>query len=97
MTRCTALELAEKGVRVNSVNPGMTLTELHKRGGMDEEAYQKFKDHAYDTHPMAKGLNRLSNPEEVGQLIVYLSSSNAEWITGVNYLVDGGRGQTCFR
>lgn len=97
LTRCAALELAEKGVRVNSVNPGMTLTELHKRGGMDEETYQKFKEHSYDTHPIANGLNRLSNPEEVGCLILYLSSAKAEWITGVNYLIDGGRGQTCFR
>lgn len=97
LTRCAALELAEKGVRVNSVNPGVTLTELQKRGGMDDESYEKFKEHSYDTHPIAKGLNRLSNPEEVGRLILYLASPNAEWITGVNYLIDGGRGQTCLR
>ena len=97
LTRCAALELAEKGVRVNSVNPGMTLTELHRRGGMDENTYQEFVRHSYDTHPMAKGLDRLADPEDVGRLILYLSSPNAEWITGVNYLVDGGRGQTCFR
>jgi NAD(P)-dependent dehydrogenase (short-subunit alcohol dehydrogenase family) len=97
LTRCAALEFAEKGVRVNSVNPGMTLTELHRRGGMDELTYQEFVKHSYDTHPLAKGLNRLSQPEDVGHLILFLSSPNAEWISGVNYLVDGGRGQTCFR
>ncbi|HHM24331.1 MAG TPA: glucose 1-dehydrogenase [Bacteroidetes bacterium] len=97
LTRCAALELADKGVRVNSVNPGVTITELHRRAGMDEEAYRKFIEHSYDTHPIARGLNRMAEPEDVAHLIVYLASPLAEWITGVNYLVDGGRGQTCFR
>jgi len=97
LTRCAALELAEKGVRVNSINPGVTITELHKRGGMDDESYQKFLEHSFGTHPMANGLDRLAQPEDVSKLILYLASPNAEWITGVNYLVDGGRGQTCFR
>ena len=40
-TRCTALELAPKGVRVNNVNPGVVITNIHKRAGMDEEKYQQ--------------------------------------------------------
>ena len=97
LTRCAALELAGKGVRVNSVNPGVTITELHRRAGMDEETYRKFIERSYDTHPIARGLNRLAQPEDVAHLILYLASPLAEWITGANYLVDGGRGQTCFR
>ncbi len=97
LTRCAALELADKGVRVNSVNPGVTITELHRRAGMDDETYRKFIERSYDTHPIARGLNRLAQPEDVAYLILYLASPLAEWITGVNYLVDGGRGQTCFR
>lgn len=38
-TRCTALDLAPKQVRVNAVNPGVIKTEIHKRGGMSEEKY----------------------------------------------------------
>jgi NAD(P)-dependent dehydrogenase (short-subunit alcohol dehydrogenase family) len=37
LTRCAALELAPKGVRVNAVNPGVVVTEIHKRGGMSEQ------------------------------------------------------------
>jgi len=97
LTRCAALELAEKGVRVNSVNPGVTITELHRRAGMDDKTYRAFIERSYDTHPIARGLNRMAQPEDVANMILYLASPVAEWITGVNYLVDGGRGQTCFR
>ena len=41
MTRCTALELAPKQVRVNAVNPGVIKTELHLRSGKDQESYVK--------------------------------------------------------
>ena len=37
LTRCAALELAPKGVRVNAVNPGVVISNLHRRGGMNEE------------------------------------------------------------
>lgn len=60
-TRCVALELAAKNVRCNSVNPGVTITNLHKRGGMNEEAYAKFLEHSKTTHAM--GLYMFSSIE----------------------------------
>jgi NAD(P)-dependent dehydrogenase (short-subunit alcohol dehydrogenase family) len=93
LTRCAALEVASKGVRVNAVCPGVTITQLHRRGGMDETTYQKFLEHSKDTHP----LGRVGNAEEIAQLILFLASPRANWITGVTYLIDGGRGQTCLR
>lgn len=93
LTRCAALEVASKGVRVNAVSPGVTITQLHRRGGMDESAYQKFLEHSQETHP----LGRVGNPEEIAELILFLASPRASWITGVTYLIDGGRGQTCLR
>jgi NAD(P)-dependent dehydrogenase (short-subunit alcohol dehydrogenase family) len=93
MTRCAALEMATKGVRVNAVSPGVTITQLHRRAGMDEITYQKFLDHSKETHP----LGRVGNAEEIADLILFLASPRAGWITGVTYLIDGGRGQTCLR
>ena len=92
-TRCVALELASKGVRINAVNPGVTLTHLHRNGGMDEKAYQAFLEHSKTTHP----LDRVGQPEEIAELILFLASPHAGWITGVTYSIDGGRGQTCAR
>jgi NAD(P)-dependent dehydrogenase (short-subunit alcohol dehydrogenase family) len=93
LTRCTALELAPKGIRVNAVNPGVVITNLHKRGGMTDEAYEKFLDNAKNTHP----IGRPGRPEEVADLIFYLASEKAAWITGATYEIDGGRAQTCAR
>src|SRR5215203_1872361 len=93
LTRCSALELAAKGVRVNAVNPGVVVTEIHKRGGMSEEAYAAFLEHSKTTHP----LGRPGRPEEIASLVLYLASEQASWITGATYSIDGGRSQTCAR
>ncbi|MDX6406914.1 MAG: hypothetical protein QOH70_4369 [Blastocatellia bacterium] len=93
LTRCAALELAPKGVRVNAVNPGVVVTEIHKRGGMSEADYEKFLEHSKTTHP----LGRVGNPEEIAELIFYLASEKASWITGATYSIDGGRALTCAR
>ncbi len=93
LTRCAALELAEKGVRVNAVNPGVVVTNLHKRGGMEDEAYEAFLENAKKTHP----LGRPGEAGEVAELIYFLASDKAQWITGATYAIDGGRAQTCAR
>jgi len=93
LTRCSALELAAKGVRVNAVNPGVVVTEIHKRGGMNQEAYAAFLEHSKQTHP----LGRVGRPEEIADLVVFLASERASWITGATYSIDGGRAQTCAR
>ena len=97
LTRCAALELAPKGIRVNAVNPGVTVTNLHRRSGMDEVKYRAFLEHSQTTHPLGRALNRVGTPEDVAELIVFLSSEKAGWITGASHAVDGGRHQTCAR
>ena len=93
LTRCAALELAPKGVRVNAVNPGVVRTNLHLNSGMNEDNYAAFVDRSKTTHP----LGRIGQPEEIADLILFLASSKAGWITGTTYSIDGGRAQTCAR
>jgi NAD(P)-dependent dehydrogenase (short-subunit alcohol dehydrogenase family) len=93
LTRCSALELAPKGVRVNAVNPGVVVTGLHRRSGMSDERYDAFLDHSRTTHP----LGRVGQPNEIAELIMFLASDKAGWITAATYEIDGGRGQTCAR
>lgn len=92
-TRCTALELASKQVRVNAVNPGVIVTDIHKRGGMSEEAYAAFLEKCKQTH----ALGRPGTPEEVASTIAFLASDAASFITGVTINVDGGRHAMCPR
>jgi NAD(P)-dependent dehydrogenase (short-subunit alcohol dehydrogenase family) len=93
LTRCAAIELAPAGVRVNAVNPGVTITNLHRRSGMGEEQYAAFLTRAKETHP----IGRPGQPEEVADLIVFLASDRASMITGETIAVDGGRHLTCAR
>lgn len=92
-TRCASLELASRGVRVNAVNPGVVLTNLHRASGMDEATYAKFLERSKETHP----IGRVGTPEEVAELVLFLASDRAGWVTGVTYSIDGGRANTCAR
>jgi len=92
-TRCVALELAAKKIRVNSVNPGVIITELQKRGGLNEERYAAFLEHSKTTH----ALGRPGDADEVAKAIGFLASDDASFSTGVSLPVDGGRHAMCPR
>jgi NAD(P)-dependent dehydrogenase (short-subunit alcohol dehydrogenase family) len=89
LTDCAAVDLATFQIRVNSVNPGVVITELQKRGGMDEATYQAFLKRSVEvTHP----LGRAGRPEEVADAIMFLADpTKAGFITGTHLTVDGGR------
>jgi NAD(P)-dependent dehydrogenase (short-subunit alcohol dehydrogenase family) len=93
LTRCAALELAPKGVRVNAVNPGVVVTNLHRRSGMSEEQYAQFLERAKETHP----LGRPGRTDDIVELILFLVSDRSGWMTGETIPVDGGRHLTCAR
>ncbi|KAK0422405.1 hypothetical protein QR680_007552 [Steinernema hermaphroditum] len=87
-TKCLALELASTGVRVNAVNPGVIITQVHKRGGMNDEAYAAFLEKCKTTH----ALGRAGEAREVAQGIYYLASDMSSFTTGHLLAIDGGRG-----
>jgi NAD(P)-dependent dehydrogenase (short-subunit alcohol dehydrogenase family) len=85
-TQCVALELAPYRVRVNAVNPGVVVTELHTVSGAVPD-YEAFLEHSKTTHP----LGRVGQPEEIAALCGFLCSDEAGWITGGIHSIDGGR------
>lgn len=92
-TKCIALELAAKGVRVNSVNPAMIRSSFYYNLGMDEDAYEKFLEHSGKTHP----IGRVGTPDEVAGAITFLASDAASFITGSLLPICGGKSSACPR
>ncbi len=78
MTRAWATEYSPRGVRVNAVAPGPTYTSA----GTKEEL---------DSYAPTLPLNRVADPGEIAELVVFLASSRASYATGATFAVDGGR------
>lgn len=92
-TKCVALELAPKGVRVNSVNPGVIVTNFHYNIGMPEDAYQEYLENCKASH----ALGRPGTSAEVAAGILFLASDSASFITGTLLPIDGGKAIMCPR
>lgn len=92
-TRCVALELAPKQVRVNSVNPAVIITDFHNRLGMSADAYAAYLKSSEQTH----ALGRVGQPSEVAAAIAFLAGDTASFITGTCLCVDGGKNVMCPR
>lgn len=87
-TKCVALELAPKGVRVNSVNPAVIATSIYKNLGIDAATYAKYLEQANTRH----ALGRTGTSSEVANAIAFLADNTAaSFITGTLLAVDGGR------
>lgn len=82
LTQNTAMEYAQQGIRVNAVGPGFISTPLIAEFEND----QKLNEMLISLHPMG----RLGKPEEVAELVIWLSSKKASFITGSYYPIDGG-------
>ena len=82
LTRSLALELGGQGVRVNAVNPSLTLTELTDEVAKNDALMAKFAERI----PMGRG----ARAEEVAAVIAFLASDDASFVNGVNLPVDGG-------
>jgi glucose 1-dehydrogenase len=82
LTRTLALELAEHGINVNSLAPGMVLTPFNQ-AAIDDP---KVLEEQVQTIP----LKRAAQPSEIARLAVFLASADADYVTGASYVMDGG-------
>ena len=89
LARTAAAELAERGIRVNTVAPGPIVTPIFGRTGLPQEAVDEFAKEVVSKVPM----KRFGQPEEVAGAVAFLASQDASYITGVELNVDGGMGQ----
>jgi acetoacetyl-CoA reductase len=81
-TKALALEVAKKGVTVNTISPGL---HRHQDGDGDSAGSARLED------PAADPQGRLGKPEEVAGLVAYLASDEAAFVTGANISINGGQ------
>lgn len=86
MGRIAAYELAPRGIRVNMVSPGPVSTPLFGKVGLSETQIQGFATAMGDYLPV----KRFGQPEEIGKLVTYLASDDSAYVTGADFVIDGG-------
>eukprot|EP00357_Protocruzia_adherens_P012773 CAMPEP_0115015306 /NCGR_PEP_ID=MMETSP0216-20121206/26682_1 /TAXON_ID=223996 /ORGANISM="Protocruzia adherens, Strain Boccale" /LENGTH=475 /DNA_ID=CAMNT_0002385385 /DNA_START=2081 /DNA_END=3508 /DNA_ORIENTATION=- len=87
LTKCAALEFAEKGIRINAVCPSITQTNLFEAAGLTGSRLTEFMNESAEANPLC----RVAAPEEVAKAVLFLCSERARNITGQILKVDGGR------
>ncbi|MDO4941893.1 MAG: SDR family oxidoreductase [Lachnospiraceae bacterium] len=91
MTKSLAKELSNYYIRVNTVNPGLINTgfQIHNHM-MSGREYEEYLEDSSNAYPMGIG-----TADDVAELICFLISEKGAWITGSNYIIDGGRSINC--
>jgi len=84
--RSAALELAPRKIRVNSVSPGPTETEVMNKVGLDTTTVKSIMEVAIEKVP----LKQMGASKDVAKMVAYLSSEAAKFITGADFIIDGG-------
>lgn len=92
ITQVMAMELAQNGIRVNAVCPGYTDTVLfqkvlHDRSDVEKKTIAQVEEELFREVP----LKRACKPEEIGELVAFLCSDAAAYITGESILINGGK------
>ena len=76
---------AKNGIRVNAVNPGVIVTEIHKRGGMSDESYDTFLQHSKTTHAMGR-VGDVSEVREMGHIRLAFPNARRYRYVALNYI-----------
>ncbi|KAI4468529.1 hypothetical protein MML48_2g00014377 [Holotrichia oblita] len=85
-TRCLALHLAPKQVRVNSINPGLVPTDIFRRAGIPDADVELIFEKSKESHL----LGRAGTVEETAEVILFLASEKSSFVTGETLIMDGG-------
>ncbi len=85
ITKSLAKELGSRKIRVNSINPGLIVTEGTKSAGIAAEE-SEFQKHAVQQTP----LGRVGQPDDIAPVALFLASSDSKWITGESLFTSGG-------
>jgi NAD(P)-dependent dehydrogenase (short-subunit alcohol dehydrogenase family) len=87
-TKSLAVELAEHNITVNAICPGTILTPMIK--SMSRDSNPDEPDAAWQANARGIPLKRLGKPQDVGHLAAFLASDGAEYLTGAQFVIDGG-------
>lgn len=85
-TRCAAIDLAPKGIRVNSINPAIIRTPIFEKTGLNAAEVERFLEDGKFQHP----IGRIGETIDVAEAISYVASDCASFVTGILLPVDGG-------
>jgi NAD(P)-dependent dehydrogenase (short-subunit alcohol dehydrogenase family) len=91
LTRCVAMELAEQGIRVNSVSPGAIVTGIFgKAMGLPDDKAEETVAAMQDAFKAAQPMPRSGQPDDIAQAVLYLASDESTFTVGEDIVVDGG-------
>ncbi|CAG2109851.1 unnamed protein product [Medioppia subpectinata] len=85
-TKCLALELGPKGIRVNVISPGAVRTNFGPAMGTSKEHYELLLEDRAKTYPLRK----VGESIDIANMIVFLASNECSFVTGTDVMVDGG-------
>ncbi len=86
LVRSISFELAPKGIRINAICPGPTSTPIFGKAGLPEETLLEMAGAIQNKIPV----KRFGAPSDIAKLISFISSDDASFITGSEYVIDGG-------